>query len=121
MEDLEERKCSQKFIFGPSKIYPSYTKLKLPIAVKELGNDNLIKKNIDVFVIEADNAINIPLLCGKNTMQLWETDLSLRPTETFFKIKGREMEYFETTGKHGSGGGRRGLNNIGTDTGKYIR
>ena len=58
MEDLEKTKCSQKFKFGPSQIYPSYAKVKLPIAVKELGNDNLIKRNIEVFILEADT---IPL------------------------------------------------------------
>jgi hypothetical protein len=87
MEDLEVKKCSQKFCFGPSKVYESTLLVKLPITIKQVRDESSFKKIfIEVFVVDAENA---PLLCGKNTMKDWKVFLDLDKDVMHLDIDGR--------------------------------
>ena len=98
MEELTTQKCSQKFRFGPSQVYTSKEMVVIPITVKEAHKTDVFKKTfIEVFVLDAEN---VPLLCGRNTMKMWEIDLKMSKTELSCKIMDEEIECLETNGGH---------------------
>jgi hypothetical protein len=74
-DDLELEECSEKFTFGPSEIYEAKEKIKIPIKMKTNEEiDKFKETEIETFIIKSDE---IPLLCGKNTMNDWSTKVDL--------------------------------------------
>ena len=74
IKEMESVECEQVFRFGPSKRYVSQTMIELPVLVnKRDGRDDMLK--VQTYLVEAD----VPFLCGKHTLELWN-----------FKIDGRK-------------------------------
>ena len=75
--DLEKMTCKQRFKFGPSQVYTSTDRAKIPIIMKV--KDEYIKKIVDAFIIQAE----VPFLLGMNTMKQWDTMLDMVSEELF--------------------------------------
>ena len=75
-EDLKSTSCNQKFRFGQSSTYISKEKIRLPITIRQLNSkEEFVKMDMEVYVIDAEN---IPLLCGRSTLEEWEGKLNLK-------------------------------------------
>ena len=97
-EDLKSTSCNQKFWFGPSNTYTSKEKICLPITIKQLNSkEEFVKMDLEVYVIDADN---IPLLCGRNTLEEWEGELNLKTKTLKVNIDGvKEIKYHASRGE----------------------
>ena len=74
IEQLNSVKCSQPFVFGPSKRYLSESLVELPVLITRLdGREDVL--TIQTYLVDAE----IPFLCGKRTLEGWN-----------FKIDGRD-------------------------------
>ena len=72
--EMKSIECEQVFRFGPSKRYVSRTMVELPVLVTKLdGREDMLK--VQTYLVEAD----VPFLCGKRTLELWN-----------FRIDGRK-------------------------------
>ena len=99
-EDLKSISCNQKFRFGPSSTYTSKEKIWLPITIKQLNNgkEEFVKMDMEVYVIDAEN---IPLLCGRSTLEEWEGELNLKTKILKVNIDGqKEIKCHASRGGH---------------------
>jgi hypothetical protein len=85
-EDLEVKKVSKKFRFGPSRMYVNEQLVSLPITIVVEGDVRAFKKIfMKVYVIDC---VNLPMLCGKNTLEEWNISMDMRNRSLFFKDEG---------------------------------
>ena len=92
--DLEKMTCKQRFKFGPSQVYTSTERAKIPIIMKV--KDEYIKKIVDAFIIQAE----VPFLLGMNTMKQWDTMLDMVSEELFFRTFGITVKCVRNGGSH---------------------
>ena len=65
--DLKSFGCRQPFRFGPSKRYLSLKMVELPVMVTRLdGKEDVLI--LHTYLVDAE----VPLLCGKRTLELWK-------------------------------------------------
>ena len=73
IEEMESLPCHQIFTFGPSKRYLSKSIVEIPVIVQRNdGRDNVLK--VQAYLVDAD----IPFLCGKRTMELWQSKIDTK-------------------------------------------
>jgi hypothetical protein len=73
---LERKKCSQRFKFGSSKEVEAKETIKLPVKIAlENNKDKERLINIEAYIIKDEN---IPLLCGKDVMNQWESVIDMK-------------------------------------------
>ena len=100
IEQLKSVKCSQPFVFGPSKRYLSESLVELPVLITRLdGREDVL--TIQTYLVDAE----IPFLCGKQTLEGWN-----------FKIDGRD-KILEIESK--TDGSRIRIKMIDTEGGHY--
>ena len=99
MEHLKKRQCSQRFKFGPSKVYEATEIVEIPLNVKQVGDEGkLTRIYMEVFVVEADN---VPLLCGLNSLKKWKAVIDLdKDIMTTNVDEIREFGCLQTSGGH---------------------
>ena len=56
--------CNQPFVFGPSRIYVSTSKIDLPILVTRRDSKEDVL-NVSTFLVD----IEVSFLCGKETLE----------------------------------------------------
>jgi hypothetical protein len=75
-DQLKTKTCSQKFRFGPSGVYEAKEIMEIPITVKiNDKEESFVKIKVNAYVVEAEN---VPLLCGRNTMNEWGAILDMK-------------------------------------------
>ena len=100
IEQLNSVKCSQPFVFGPSRIYLSESLVELPILITRMnGREDVLI--IQTYLVDAE----IPFLCGKRTLKGWN-----------FQIDGRD-KVLEITSR--TDGSRMKIRMIDTEEGHY--
>ena len=95
--DLEKTTCKQRFKFGPSQVYVSTEKARIPIIMKV--KDGYTEKIVDAFVIQAE----VPFLLGLNTMKQWDAVLYMVIEEMIFRIFGITVKCVRNGGNHLAG------------------
>ena len=93
-EDLEKVPCKQRFKFGPSQMYISTEKAKIPIAMKV--NDGYTRKFVEAFVIQAE----VPFLLGLNTMKQWRIMMDMESEELVFRAFDITVQMKRNDGGH---------------------
>ena len=97
IENLKKRRCSQKFKFGPSKVYESTELIEIPLNVQQ-SDGVLTRVYLEVFVVDADN---VPLLCGLNSLKKWKAVLDLEQDILTTNVdKKKEFGCVQTPGGH---------------------
>jgi hypothetical protein len=81
-EDLDVKKLSKKFRFGPSRMYESKELVTLAVTIQMEENGKMYKKIVmKVYVIDC---ANLPLLCGKNKLDEWNVEMRMRDGQLNF-------------------------------------
>ena len=93
-EDIEKIPCNQRFKFGPSQIYISTEKARIPIAMK--SKDGYTRKFVEAFVIQAD----VPFLLGLNTMKQWRIMMDMESEELVFRAFDITVKMMRNDGGH---------------------
>ena len=89
--------CNQPFVFGPSRRYTSTSLIELPILVTRLdGREDVL--TVQTYLVDTD----VPFLCGKQTLELWESrmDTKKKILETNLNGKRKEFRMVDTLGNH---------------------
>ena len=85
---LKTSDCHQVFRFGPSKQYVSTKMVELPIMVKGMdGKDDVLK--VYTYLVEAD----VPFLCGKRTLEKWNSKLDMKNKVLETTIEGERKDF----------------------------
>ena len=89
--------CKQTFIFRPSRKIMSREILEIPIVVKQVDGTNeaiLVK----TYILEAE----VPFLCGKQILEMWEAKLDMKKKILETSIDGhhRQFEMVNMSGNH---------------------
>ena len=95
--EMKSIECDQVFRFGPSKCYVSQTMVEFPLLVTKLdGREDVLK--VQTYLVEAD----VPFLCGKCTLELWNFRIDGRKKVLEVDIDGerKELEMVDTLGSH---------------------
>ena len=75
IEGMKSLTCNQPFVFGPSKRYVSKILVELSILVTRLdGKEDVL--TVKIYLVD----VEVPFLCGKQTLESWN-----------FKIDGNEI------------------------------
>ena len=73
VEQLNSVKCSQPFVFGPSRQYLSESLVELPVLITRLhGREDVL--TIQAYLVDAE----VPFLCGKRTLEGWNFNINGR-------------------------------------------
>ena len=97
IEDLKSFGCCQPFRFGPSKRYLSSKMVELPVMVKRLdGREDVLV--VHTYLVDAE----VPLLCGKRTLELWKFKLDSKRKVLEIEPEGchKELAVIDTKGNH---------------------
>ena len=97
IEDLKSFECWQPFRFGPSKRYLSVKMVELPVMVTRLdGKEDVLV--LHTYLVEAE----VPLLCGKRTLELWKFRLDGKRKVLEIEPHGfhKEFRVIDTQGNH---------------------
>ena len=86
----KEIKRNERFRFGPSRVYESEFKAKLPM---RLGDTRL---DMEFFVVKG----NIPILLGNDMMKPLEGSINLKESKLELKKVNKSIEMIETSGGH---------------------
>jgi hypothetical protein len=81
LESLDVEECSKMFRFGPSKIYESKRLVTLLVTIQMEGSA-FKKVYMKMYIIECSN---LPLLCGKNTLEDWNIEMTMKDGHLHFK------------------------------------
>ena len=66
VEDMKSVACNQPFVFGPSKRYVSKLLVDLPILITRLDGKKYVL-TVQVYLFD----VEVPFLCGKQTLDSW--------------------------------------------------
>ena len=94
VEELEIFPCKQKFRFGPSQVYISTEKIKIPIFVQ--SHDEISEKFIETYVIQAD----VPFLLGLDTMREWRALIDMETEQMIFRSFDLSIKMLRNNGGH---------------------
>ena len=73
IEQLDSVKCSQPFVFGPSRRYLSKSLVELPVLITRLdGREDVLTSQ--TCLVDAE----VPFLCGKRTLEGWNFRIDRR-------------------------------------------
>ena len=97
IEEMKSIECEQVFRFGPSKRYVSQTMIELLVLVTMRDSRQDVLK-VQTYLVEAE----VPFLCGKHTLELWNFKIDGRKKVLKLKIDGERKEYdmVDTLGSH---------------------
>merc|ERR1712138_147501 len=88
IKDMKRQECKQVFRFGPSKQYISTEMIELPLIVKIMdGKDDVIK--VFAYLVDAD----VPFLCGKRTLEKWNSKVDTTNKVLETKIDGEKKNF----------------------------
>ena len=85
---MKSTECNQVFKFGPSKQYTSQTMVEIPLVVTRLdGREDVLI--VQTYLVDAD----IPFLCGKRTLELWESKMDTKRKILEINLNGKRKEF----------------------------
>merc|ERR1712114_106989 len=88
IKDMKRQECKQIFRFGPSKQYISTVMVELPLIVRSMdGKDDVIK--VFAYLVDAD----VPFLCGKRTLEKWNSKVDTTNKVLETKIDGEHKNF----------------------------
>ena len=97
IEEMKSVECEQVFRFGPSKRYVRQTMIELLVLVtKRDSREDVLK--VQTYLVKAD----VPFLCGKRTLELWNFKIDRKEKVLEVEIDGREKAFdmVDTLGNH---------------------
>ena len=93
-EQLDRSPCKQKFRFGPSQVYISTEKIKIPINLESESGSEM--QYVDSYVIQAD----VPFLLGLNTMKEWKALMDMEIEQMVFRAFSASVKMKRNIGGH---------------------
>merc|ERR1712002_1424773 len=88
IKDMKRQECKQVFRFRPSIQYVSTEMIELPLIVKRMDRrDDVIK--VFAYLVDAD----VPFLCGKRTLEKWNSKVDTTNKVLETKIDGEDKNF----------------------------
>ena len=89
-EKIEKSESDEKFQFGPSEVYNTEFKVKLPVKIGKL------EEKMDVNIVDA----NVPFLFSGNQLEVWDAEMKFKDRQIKFGVTGETHDIIKTKSGH---------------------
>lgn len=89
-ENLSKVESSEKFQFGPGKVYDTKFKVKLPVKIGKL------EEKMEVHIVDA----NVPFLFSGKQLERWDAEMKFRDKKMKFGVTGETHDIIKTKSGH---------------------